>query len=280
MIALIDSGSTKADWRIFDRAGLIVSCQTVGMNPYFVSSTEVLNIINQCIPVIQKAQNIHEVYFYGAGCGSVDKRNMILTALKQIFPNSIVSVDSDMVGAAKALFGNKTGIAAILGTGANSCLWDGNQIVQNAPSLGYIIGDEGSGAHLGLSLIRKYLHNQLPQDIKTELENKYPVSRDIILENVYKKPNPNRYLAQFTYFIKESIDHQFMKFIVTGCFLEFMEKYIKYYNGYNKYEIGCIGSVAYAFKEIFNECAIASECDVVKIISSPIDELIQIYSKE
>jgi N-acetylglucosamine kinase-like BadF-type ATPase len=145
--------------------------------------------------------------------------------------------------------------------------------------LGYILGDEGSGAHMGLTLCKKYLNNELPEDIKSLLEDSYPISRDIILDNVYRKPFPNRFLAHYSYFIKESIDHPYIRFMIREIFLEFIDKHIKVFTNFPDYKIRCVGSIAFHFQDILEECSIASEIEFDKIIQSPIDSLVQIYSK-
>jgi len=277
MILVVDSGSTKADWRLIDEGNLIASFFTAGLNPYFVSTDDVKREVLHAIPPTFDRNEISKIMFYGAGCATIERKAIIKQALTSLFPLSEIEVDTDMIGASKALFNKDNGIAVILGTGSNSCLWNGESIESNSPSLGYILGDEGSGAHLGLTLLKKYLNNQLPADLKTLLEDRYPISRDSILENVYRKPNPNRYLAQYTFFIKETVEHSYIRYLVSECFLEFLDKHVKVFDQYSDRKVRCVGSVAHTFSEILQECALAGEIDIDMIIQSPIDRLVQLY---
>jgi glucosamine kinase len=277
MILVVDSGSTKADWRLIDEGNLIASFYTAGLNPYFVSNDDVKREVLHAIPPTFDRNEISKIMFYGAGCATIERKVIIKQALTSLFPLSEIEVDTDMIGASKALFNKDKGIAVILGTGSNSCLWNGENIEANSPSLGYILGDEGSGAHLGLTLLKKYLNNQLPADLKTLLEDRYPISRDSILENVYRKQNPNRYLAQYTFFIKETVEHSYIRYLVSECFLEFLDKHVKVFDNYSDRKVRCVGSVAHTFNEILQECALAGEIEIDMIIQSPIDRLVQLY---
>ena len=278
MIVIIDSGSTKADWCIIKENQSIAQFSTAGLNPYFTNSEDIKKEVLHTFPPFHDRNGVKKILFFGAGCASNDKKAIINSAFLSLFPLSDIFIESDMFGAAKALFHNDEGIAVILGTGSNSCLWNGQSIIANSPSLGYILGDEGSGAHLGLTLSKRYLNNQLPQELKSLLEDSYPISRDILLENVYRKPFPNRFLAHYTYFLKENSTHPYIKFMVSECFLDFFDKHIKYFNNFNNYKIRFIGSIAFHFQEILEECSLASEIEIDSIIQSPIEKLVQIYS--
>jgi len=277
MILVVDSGSTKADWRLINDGQSIASFQTSGLNPYFVSIEDIKRDILHTIPPTFDRNEISKIFFFGAGCATLERKALIKSALLFLFPLSDIEIETDMIGTSKALFNSEKGIAVILGTGSNSCLWNGEAIVSNSPSLGYILGDEGSGAHLGMTLLKKYLNNELPIDLKTMLEDKYPITRDIVLENVYRKPNPNRYLAQYTFFIKENIEHPFMRFLVSECFLEFIDKHVKVFDNYTDLKVRCVGSVAHNFKDILLECSLAGEIDIDLVIQSPIERLVQLY---
>jgi len=276
MILVVDSGSTKADWRLIDDSLNVVDFKTIGLSPFFVTPDIIKREIVTSFPFDVDGTRVEKIYFYGAGCSSDDRKQIIKDGLMSVFSQSIVDVETDMFGAAKALYGNDKGIAAILGTGSNSCLWNGTSIVQGSPSLGFILGDEGSGAHLGMSLVKLYLNNELPLHLKVSFEEQYDVNRNIILDNVYKKPFPNKYLAGFTGFLADNISNPFIVFTITTCFIEFFEKHVKVFQNYKDYPLRCNGSVAFHFKEILLECAMASEIYIDKIIQSPIDELVQI----
>ena len=279
MVLVVDSGSTKADWQIIDNGQRLTSFKTSGMNPYFLNATEIKNEIINAFPLTLLKDAVKRIVFFGAGCSTVEKKNSIASVLTSIFTQSNIEVHTDMFGAAKALFDKEEGIAVILGTGSNSCVWDGESIITTSPSLGYILGDEGSGSHLGLTLIKKYLTNDLPSELKTLFENSYPISREIILENVYRKPNPNRYLAHFTYFLKENISHPYITYLVTDCFLQFFATQIKVFDNFNHKKVRCVGSIAYHFKDLLHECALASEIELDTIIQTPIESLVDIYTQ-
>jgi len=277
MILVVDSGSTKSDWQIIDNKQVIKSFCTSGLNPYFVTTEDIKREVLHAIPPILDRNVISKTIFFGAGCATNDRKEIIRKALRFLFPLSENIVETDMVGASRALFKNDKGIATILGTGSNSCLWNGDKIESNSPSLGYILGDEGGGAHLGLTLLKRYLNNDLPNDLKTLLEDKYPITRDTVLDSVYRKPNPNRYLAQYTFFIKETVNHPYIRYMVSECFLEFIDKHVKVFDNYSDYKVRCVGSVAFIFKDILLECALASEIDIDIIIQSPIERLVHLY---
>ena len=277
MILVVDSGSTKADWRLIDENHQITGFQTAGLNPYFIKSEDLVKEVSQNFPVTYNKNTIIRIVFFGAGCSTSSKKEILFEGLTYLFPSAHIEIETDMFGASKALFDNQKGISIILGTGSNSCLWNGESIESNSPSLGYILGDEGSGAHLGMTLFKRYLNNELPSDLKTLLEDQYPISRDNILENIYRKPNPNRYLAQYTYFLKDTIHNPYIRFLVSECFLEFIDKHVKVFDNYTDYKVRCVGSVAHHFKDILMECALAGEIEIDKILQSPIDSLVQQY---
>jgi hypothetical protein len=217
---------------------------------------------------------IDKVFFYGAGCSSPERINTVREALLDVFPSCTVAVETDMFGAAKALFAHERGIAAILGTGSNSCLWNGASITRSAPSLGYVLGDEGSGAHLGLSLLKLYLNNELAPGLRHMFEEKFEVSRTIILDNVYRKPFPNRYLASFSPFLLEHQHNPAIHFAISSCFIDFFTKNIKIYPLYRELPLRFVGSIAFYFKDILHECALSNEIVIDQIVQHPADNLV------
>jgi len=275
MILVVDSGSSKADWRLIEDDGVVFGFQTIGLSPFFVDAERVFQTVESSFPGDKDAASVDKIYFYGAGCSSDDRKKIIIDGLKMYFKSCTIFVETDMYGTAKALFGNDPGIAAILGTGSNTCLWDGSRIVKGSPSLGYVLGDEGSGAHLGISLVKLYLNHELPPNLSKQFEEKYNVNRNVILDNVYRKPQPNKYLANFTGFLVEHKSNPFIIFTVTSCFLDFFGKQVKIYPSYAEYKIRFIGSVAYYFSDVLHECALASEMSIDKIVQHPVDDLVK-----
>ena len=191
---IADSGSTKTDWRLISSDEVIASFQTEGLNPYFKSIEDVLEVLKaDVLPNINDVTLISSIYFYGAGCSSIEKSKIIENAFRLLFVSSKVIVEHDLLGAAIALCGDKKGIAVILGTGSNSCLFDGRNIVKEQKSLGYILGDEGAGSNIGKQLITDFLYQNMPVHISVQLQDKFDLSKDLILDKIYKEPLANRY---------------------------------------------------------------------------------------
>ncbi|MCB9364827.1 MAG: hypothetical protein H6587_09680 [Flavobacteriales bacterium] len=276
MILIADSGSTKTDWRLV--AGTeILPFKTIGFNPYHVSVAQVLNELNASA-LKEKSSLITQVYFYGAGCSSTEKSDFIKSALLQFFKNARVEVNHDLLAAARATCGKNAGMSAILGTGSNSCLFDGENIISNIPALGYILGDEGSGVDMGKTLIKKYLNKELSSNLSEELEKEYSLSLHTILNAVYKEALPNRYLAQFTLFIKKHEDESEMDELVKICFQHFFDLTICKYKNYKKYPLNLVGSIANVFSKQLKEVALHNEVEIGKIVKSPIDELVHFHT--
>ena len=203
MILIADSGSTKTCWCVVSNGELLSQVITDGINPFYQTDLEIIALLDtQLIPKLENIE-IDQIYFYGAGCSFPEKKVLVSRALVRFFSNAMIEIQSDLLGAARSLFQHKKGIACILGTGSNSCFYNGVEIVENVSPLGFILGDEGSGAVLGKLFVADCLKNQLPVALKEKFLSKYDLTPAIILDNVYKKPFPNRFLAQFTPFLLE-----------------------------------------------------------------------------
>ncbi len=278
MILIADSGSTKTDWVVAEGHNVLKTFKTVGMNPYFVQTEEAKGILQEAFAGKFNKEDIRAVHFYGAGCSSAPKQQVIQDALQDIFPHITTEVDHDMLGAARALFGNSSGIACILGTGSNACVYDGRHITESLFSLGYMFGDEGSGAHLGKTYIADHLKEKAPQEIMHAFVDKYELSREMILTNIYKKSNPNRFLASFTHFLREHITHPYVYSLVQACFEAFFEEQLSRFSEYKKYRLGCIGSVAYHFREVFEKAAEKYGLQVTQMMASPMEGLVRYHA--
>ncbi len=274
MILIADSGSTKTEWVVTEGHNVLQTFKTVGLNPYFVKTEEARGILQEAFAGQFNKKDIHAVYFYGAGCSSAPKQKVIHDALQDIFPRINTLVDHDMLAAARALFGNTPGVACILGTGSNACVYDGRHITESLFSLGYMFGDEGSGAHLGKSYISDHLKEKAPMEIMTAFVEKYELSREEILTHIYKKANPNRFLASFTHFLKEHLDHPYIFRLAEECFEAFFEEQVSRFFQYQKRKLGCIGSVAYHFREVFERAAGKYGMQAAKIVVSPMEGLV------
>lgn len=277
MILIADSGSTKTDWRLISDKKCIKEFQTEGFNPYYISKNYIIESLNSKLAPFIDINNIFNVYFYGAGCSTDSKCQLVNDALSSIFHKAAIFVDHDLLGAARALCGKNEGIACILGTGSNSCYYDGNNIIENVPSLGFMFGDEGSGGHLGKTIIGAYLKDEMPNNILERFNVKYKTNREEILTNIYKKPYPNRYLASFSIFIKENIEDEYIKNIVINCFNDFFKHQISKYTNYQSVPLSCVGSIGFFLKDFLIQTSNKYGVSVKKIIRTPIEGLIDYH---
>jgi glucosamine kinase len=283
MILIADSGSTKTDWRFIDDKGSIAQFATGGFNPYFQTTEQIaLEIKTKLLPELsEKIKGISvDIYFYGAGCSAPNKIKTVEDALTENFSTGILEVRHDLLAAARALCGHSEGIAAILGTGSNSCYYDGQNIVRNVDSLGFILGDEGSGAHLGKTLLAAYLNKELPVELSNRFTERFQLSKEEILENIYKKPLPNRYLASFAKFIFQNLKEQYLVDMVAGCFREFFDKHICKYEQHRDVKMGCVGSVGFYFSNILRAIAAEKGVAIGTILESPIAGLVLYHTHD
>jgi len=278
MTLIADSGSTKTHWCLTDERKILAEISLAGINPFYMSEEEICSEISQFVLPYFVDYKIKKVFFYGAGCAFADKKDTVKNAILKNFPFAEVEVESDLLGAARSLFGENSGIACILGTGSNSCLYNGDKIVQNISPLGYILGDEGSGAVLGKTLIADVLKNQLPEKLMKSFFEKYNTTPQEIMENVYRKPFPNRYLAEFAPFLSENINHESIHNIVYRCFADFFGRNIMQYP-VNEHKIGFVGSIAAAFAETLAEVVQNFNLKISKIKPCPMNGLVEFHSK-
>ena len=282
MILIIDSGSTKSDWCFLKGEDIALCVTTQGINPFHQDRDEICSIIDaELIPAIEKniVKEIKEVFFYGAGCATEAVCVEIKEILSAYFPAASVYVASDMLGAARALCGNKEGIACVLGTGSNSCVYDGKNIVDQIPSLGYILGDEGSSSALGKRLLSDCLKRQLPESVSNEFLERYNLSMNIILENVYRKPLPNRYIASFTPFLFEKKNIPEIHDLLINCFVDFFKRnVINYHRPW--LPVNFVGSIASNFSDELIETAESLGMKTVVFLKSPMDGLICYHCKK
>ena len=222
--------------------------------------------------------SISKISFYGTGCSTPRTVGIIELALEGVFKNAVIEVNHDLFGAARALCGKDAGIACILGTGANSCLFDGEKIIDNIPSVGFMLGDEGSGGYLGKKLVRAYFYGELPEDLTLAFANKYNLSRDEMLLNVYKKPAPNRYLASFSIFLSEHNSHSFIQDFVQKGFQAFLDAMVLKYENVENLPIHFLGSIAVHFQSELEAVLKSNHLELGKIIHNPVDELVNFHS--
>ena len=273
MILIAESGSTKTDWILLGSKGVIKRQQTLGINPYHQNKSSIVNIISS----LNQFDSISKIFFYGAGCAVDEKKQIIKDSLLEIFPDTNCEINSDILAAARSVCGIEKGIACIIGTGSNSCLYNGKDIEHNVPPLGYILGDEGSGAVMGKKLIADILKNLAPAEIKNAFYKKYELDYGEIINKVYKEEAPSRFLAQFTVFLSENIDSPYVSQLVKNSFREFFERNIKQYDNHNSLPIHFIGSIAFYFKKELQIVAKETGLSLGKIQQSPLEGLIQYH---
>lgn len=277
MLVIADSGSTKTDWRLVNETKQVQSFQTIGFNPYYISEQPMLDELAKST-LVEIKDNVTQVFFYGAGCSSLAKSGEIKQTLGKFFNRATVEVNHDLLAAARALCGNQAGLVAILGTGSNTCFFDGTTIVKNVSSLGFILGDEGSGAHLGKTLVTAYLNNELSTELQQAFEQKYQLTLLDILDAVYKKPMPNRFLAQFAPFVLEHKQHPQIAAIINACFSQFFEKHICKYENYQQYPLNMVGSIGFVFKNEIEQLATHFGVNMGIVIKQPIDGLVKFHT--
>lgn len=278
MKLIADSGSTKTQWCLLDGSKVVNEIFTDGINPFYQTEEEITQEIKENVLSQVNTAGITYIHFYGAGCAQPDKKQMVLNALKTSYHQAAIEVNNDLLAAARALFGKEAGIGCILGTGSNSCLYDGEKIVQNVSPLGFILGDEGSGAAIGKKFIADLLKNQYPEELSAAFFQEYQITSAEIMEAVYKKPFPNRFLAQFTRFMYEHQEEIHIREIVFHSFREFFTRNIHQYD-YKKYPVSCMGSVAFYFENILKQAATVNRIKIGSIIKGPMKGLIQYHSK-
>jgi glucosamine kinase len=280
MILIADSGSTKTEWVLLHNGAVAAEVYTQGINPYFQDQTQVSQIIRGELLTALDAAGTHpvsQVFYYGAGCSAPDKCAVIRQPLEEAFRQASVKVDHDLLAAARAACGDREGIAAILGTGSNSCLFDGTTILANQPSLGFIMGDEGSGGYIGKELLKQFLYGELDQQLHQAFYDKHQLTKEIVLDHIYKQPMPNRYAASFVPFVAEHIGHPQMEELVTGAFAVFFGRHISSYDSFQRYPLSAVGSVAAVFSEQLKKAAHMYAVNIQQILRKPMEGLIRYH---
>ena len=278
MILIADSGSTKVDWKVVDNGKVVKRATTKGINPFFQTEEEISNEIETTLILQLDNQEFSNVYFYGAGC-TFDKVDVVKRAIrKNISVRNDIEVNTDMLAAARGLCGYTSGIACILGTGSNSCYYNGRMIEDNISPLGFILGDEGSGASLGKLFLGDLLKNQMTLGLKEKFLTRYNLTTSEIVDRVYRKPFPNRFLAQFTPFLLENLGDPYIHSMVMSSFISFLRKNVMQYYNYVMLPIHFVGSVAYHFQNPLRDALMIMDMKPGKIIQSPMEGLIKFHS--
>lgn len=273
---IADSGSTNCEWCLVNNTKKL-KFSTIGISPYFLSKEEIIAIFNS---VKNKFKNtpIDNIYFYGTGLSNSNNVTVIKSSLKKVFSNSAIEINTDLVAAARALFKKEKGIACILGTGSNAGFYNGNKISKTSPSLGYVLGDEGSGAYLGKKVLQHYLYKTFDDELLSSFEKTYITDKFKILDKIYKQPLPNKYLASFTTFLSENRGHYMIENIIEDGLHDFVYQHLYKIGESWTNPIGFVGSIAFTFKDILKEIFNLYELKLGKIIKNPIDGLVEFHN--
>lgn len=273
MILIADSGSTKTDWRLIDEEGNIHQAQTIGLNPYFVSDERIAEVLRTGALRLFDEHQIQEVFFYGSGLGTTANRIRVETLLSKKYPKAQLHIEHDLLGACRALCGRHPGIVVILGTGMNTAVYDGNEVVQQVKSLGYLLGDEGSGAEIGKKWIAAYLNGRAPAALAEAFREEYAVDYEQVLEQVYRQEQPNRYLAGFVPFLYKHREHPFIAELLHESFHALFDHYLSRYPQLDHYPVHFCGSIAYFFRAHLEAIAEDRDVFVGQFIQAPIAAL-------
>lgn len=269
MILIADSGSTKTEWSLANEGKLLMQFKTAGFNPYYFSGEAIRQILQHDFPENLVRSDVREIVYYGSGCSTPTNCGIVADAFSQLFKQASITIHHDLLGAAHALLGRSPGIACILGTGSNSCLYDGENIVTNVPSLGYMLADEGSGLYIGKKFITALLYNEVPDHIRTDFYAHHPLSLENILNHVYSKPQPGKFLAGFAGFVGRHIAEPWCHALVAGAFDDFIRVQLSKYPPYRQLPIGFVGSVAFHFRQVLTERLSLAGITAGNIMASP-----------
>jgi glucosamine kinase len=277
MYFIVESGSTKSDWVLVDSKNNQSFYSTMGFNPYFHSSELIETELNKQVDILAVADEVLGVYFYGAGCSSEEMNEIVQIGLKRIFKNAEIVVDHDLLACAYATYTGNPAISCIIGTGSNSCLFDGKELSEVVPALGYILGDEGSGSYFGKQLLSNFLYRKLPAHVEADFIATYQLDKDQIVNNVYREPNANVYIASFMPFIAKHKDEPFFIEMMYQGFKKFMEIHVCCYANYQNTEVHFVGSLSKIFEEELNKAAGELNVTVTSIIQKPVTGLVNYH---
>ena len=270
---IADSGSTKAEW-VLVKDGRKKTFVTPGISPYFLDTAQIITLLQTGLaPRLGRAE-VENIHYYGTGCANPANAKSVAKALKTVFPSAKIDVQTDLVAAARAVCGREKGIACILGTGSNSCYFNGKKIVKNSPGIGYILGDEGSGAYLGKHVVQHYFYNTYDEDLRARFDARFQTSTTEILDNVYKKPLANRYLAGFAIFLAENRGHYIIENIIYDGLNDFFWQHLCKYGEVWKTPVNFVGSVAFGFQDVIQDLCTSYGFELGKVLKAPMQGLL------
>lgn len=274
---IADSGATKAEWVLVNN-GTRKTVITQGISPYFLNTAQISALLQS--ELLPKLKNVvpELVFYYGTGCAGAENAKTVKKALQSVFPGAKVEVNTDLLGAARSVCKRNKGIACILGTGSNSCYYNGRSILKNSPGIGYILGDEGSGAYLGKYVIQHYMYNTFDEDLRARFDAKFVTTSAEILDHVYKQPLPNRYLASFALFLAENRDHYIIENIIFDGLNDFFWQHLCKYGEVWKTPVNFVGSVAFGFRDVLQELCTTYGFELGTVLKAPMDGLVTYHN--
>ncbi len=279
MKLIIDSGTTKTHWVLLDNGKIVENFKTTGFNPYYTAAEAILQGISTELPESMRNRKVNKIFFYGTGCSTANNCLKIETILQHFFKKASIETHHDLYGAAVALQQNREGIAAILGTGSNSCLWNGHEIIENIPSVGWLIGDEGSATYLGKLLLKAFLGGEMPLEITAAFYDYIGLDFEGTLHKIYGEPQPNKWISSISPFASAHIENKDVRELVKKNFRDFLSVQIKKYSQYKRKEISFTGSVAWYFRDILTEVMQDEKLHAGTILQQPMDGLIEFHSR-
>lgn len=279
MILVADSGSSKIDWRLLETDGSIRQAQSPGFNPYYQPLDHLRASLRDTLkPEVKNP--VTRVFYYGTGVSSARNQEMVRSVFLEFFPGAKVDIEWDLLGAARALCGREPGIACILGTGSNSCYYDGQQITEQVANLGWILADEGSGASIGKALLVDYLRKKMPETLAAQFQKRFPFTREEFLEKIYQQEKPSTFLATFSKFIFQHLKEPYCYRLVYGAFSDFYENNVMKYPGYKEVKIHFVGSIAFYYSDLLRQVANDKGVTVKNILETPIAGLALFHQKD
>ena len=280
MIAIIDGGSTKCDWMILENSGkLNLKTTTLGFNPNITSPEFISQEIDKNQDLFFLKNHIEKVFFYGSGCGTAENCQKVEKEFIKTFPTAEIAIKEDMTAAAYAAYNGNPAIVGILGTGSNSCFFDGEKIRTDLPSLGFLIGDEGSGSALGKHLLRRFFMKKLPKDLEEDFIQTYRITIDDAIKNMYHNPRANAYLGEFNKFIAERKKHPYFQNMVFDEMKNYLDYQVLPYPEAGEVEVNCIGYIAFIYEDILRAAAAELNLKIGKVVQKPIESLVDYHKK-
>lgn len=279
MIIIADSGGSKTDWRLIESNGAVGQASAPGFNPYYQPIEDLKkNVQELLLPKIN--EQVDKIFFYGAGVSSTKNQLTIKSAFLEFFPEAHIEIGWDLLAAARALCGREPGIACIMGTGSNSCLYDGDKITGNVANLGWILADEGSGTNIGKKFLVDYLREVMPEGLRKQFKERFPLTREEFLEKVYQQERPSAFLASFTKFIFQHLKEPYCYKLIYNSFAEFYENNVMKYENYKGLKVHFVGSIAFYFSDILRQVANDKGITVKNILEGPIAGLTLYHQKD